>query len=85
MWSSEWFYKRLVVSAAWPVLPRAAHEAALPEPMSQVLADYERHLVAERDLTPHTVRAYLADQVRRLFSMRSDVVVVFSRFSVTCS
>ncbi|MDE0778828.1 MAG: tyrosine recombinase XerC [Nocardioides sp.] len=39
----------------------AAHEAALPEPMSQVLADYERHLVAERDLTPHTVRAYLAD------------------------
>ncbi|HEX4470993.1 MAG TPA: tyrosine recombinase XerC [Nocardioides sp.] len=26
-----------------------------------VLADYERHLVAERDLAPHTVRAYLAD------------------------
>jgi integrase/recombinase XerC len=34
---------------------------ALPEPMSRVLADYERHLVSERDLTPHTVRAYLAD------------------------
>ena len=33
----------------------------LPEPMSRVLADYERHLVAERDLTPHTVRAYLGD------------------------
>ncbi len=33
----------------------------LPEPMSRVLADYERHLVAERDLTPHTVRAYLSD------------------------
>jgi integrase/recombinase XerC len=29
--------------------------------MSRVLADYERHLVAERDLTPHTVRAYLGD------------------------
>jgi integrase/recombinase XerC len=26
-----------------------------------VLAEYERHLVAERDLAPHTVRAYLGD------------------------
>lgn len=34
---------------------------ALPEPMARALADYERHLVAERDLTPHTVRAYLGD------------------------
>jgi integrase/recombinase XerC len=34
---------------------------ALPESMSRVLADYERHLVSERDLTPHTVRAYLGD------------------------
>lgn len=33
----------------------------LPEAMSRVLAEYERHLVAERDLTPHTVRAYLGD------------------------
>src|SRR5262245_56132446 len=29
--------------------------------MAAVLAAYERHLVAERDLTPHTVRAYLGD------------------------
>ncbi len=29
--------------------------------MARVLADYERHLVAERDLTPHSVRAYLGD------------------------
>ena len=34
---------------------------SLPEAMARVLADYERHLVAERDLTPHTVRAYLGD------------------------
>lgn len=34
---------------------------ALPEAMARVLADYERHLVAERDLTPHTVRAYRGD------------------------
>jgi integrase/recombinase XerC len=27
----------------------------------EVLADYERHLVSERDLAPHTVRAYLSD------------------------
>jgi integrase/recombinase XerC len=33
----------------------------LPEPMSQALAAYERHLAAERDLTAHTVRAYLGD------------------------
>ena len=36
-------------------------EAGLPEPMLRLLADYERHLVSERDLTPHTVRAYLGD------------------------
>ncbi|MGA8256565.1 MAG: tyrosine recombinase XerC [Nocardioides sp.] len=35
--------------------------ALLPESMVRVLADYERHLVSERDLTPHTVRAYLGD------------------------
>jgi integrase/recombinase XerC len=29
--------------------------------VQEVLAEYERHLVSERDLTPHTVRAYLAD------------------------
>jgi len=33
----------------------------LPEGYASVLADYERHLVAERDLTPHSVRAYLGD------------------------
>ena len=38
-----------------------AHEGALPESMAKVLADYERHLTSERDLTAHTVRAYLGD------------------------
>ncbi len=33
----------------------------LPEAFALALADYERHLVSERDLTPHTVRAYLGD------------------------
>ncbi|KRF17871.1 recombinase XerC [Nocardioides sp. Soil797] len=36
-------------------------EELLPEAMAKVLADYERHLANERDLTPHTVRAYLGD------------------------
>ncbi len=36
-------------------------EQGLPEAMVRVLGDYERHLVSERDLTPHTVRAYLGD------------------------
>ncbi len=38
-----------------------AVEQGLPEPMVRLLGDYERHLVFERDLTPHTVRAYLGD------------------------
>jgi integrase/recombinase XerC len=33
----------------------------LPEPMAEALAAYERHLASERDLTPHTVRAYMGD------------------------
>lgn len=40
---------------------RDAAAGGLPEPMAAVLADYQRHLVSERDLTPHTVRAYLGD------------------------
>lgn len=34
---------------------------ALPEAMVRVLGEYERHLSAERDVTAHTLRAYLAD------------------------
>ncbi|MGH3387063.1 MAG: tyrosine-type recombinase/integrase, partial [Nocardioidaceae bacterium] len=34
---------------------------ALPAAFAEILARYQRHLVSERDLTPHTVRAYLAD------------------------
>jgi integrase/recombinase XerC len=34
---------------------------AIPEAFAQVLADYERHLVSERDASPHTVRSYLGD------------------------
>jgi integrase/recombinase XerC len=33
----------------------------LPPLFSDVLERYQRHLVSERDLAPHTVRAYLAD------------------------
>lgn len=33
----------------------------LPEAMASVLVAFERHLAIERDLTPHTVRAYLGD------------------------
>src|SRR5689334_8551628 len=39
----------------------AAVRDVLPEPMAVALAAYERHLASERDLTPHTVRAYLGD------------------------
>ena len=33
----------------------------LPEPLAKVLGDYERHLTSERDLTSHSVRAYVGD------------------------
>ncbi len=33
----------------------------LPEGFARVLADYERHLRSERDVSPHTLRAYVAD------------------------
>jgi integrase/recombinase XerC len=33
----------------------------LPESFARLLGRYERHLASERDLTPHTVRAYIGD------------------------
>jgi integrase/recombinase XerC len=42
-------------------VPEVTSDHALPEPMTAVLADYERHLTSERDLTAHTVRAYIGD------------------------
>lgn len=36
-------------------------EDTLPEWAAGVLGAYERHLIAERDLAPHTVTAYLGD------------------------
>ena len=33
----------------------------LPPPMADALAAFERHLRAERSLSPHTVRAYVGD------------------------
>ncbi|MFC5729804.1 MULTISPECIES: tyrosine recombinase XerC [Nocardioides] len=35
--------------------------AELPERFARVLGDYERHLVSERNLAPHTVKAYVGD------------------------
>jgi integrase/recombinase XerC len=40
-----------------PALP----EPALPEWLGERLAGFERHLAAERGLSPHTVRAYMGD------------------------
>jgi len=44
-----------------PATDPAGDERHLAEAMVGLLADYERHLVSERDLAPHTVRAYLSD------------------------
>jgi integrase/recombinase XerC len=37
--------------------------AALPPPLAEALAGYEEHLVAQRDLSVHTVRGYVTDVV----------------------
>jgi integrase/recombinase XerC len=47
-----------------PEQPRAEQprpEETLSERHASLLAAYERHLLAERDLTAHTVRAYVSD------------------------
>ncbi|WP_435771158.1 tyrosine recombinase XerC [Nocardioides sp. SYSU DS0651] len=44
-----------------PVPPPDPACPGLPEPLARTLADYERHLAAERDLAPHTVKAYVGD------------------------
>ncbi|MFD9699983.1 tyrosine recombinase XerC [Lentzea sp. NPDC059081] len=38
----------------------------LPSGVSEALRQYERHLMLERDLSPHTVRAYIGDAVALL-------------------
>ncbi|SDG34595.1 integrase/recombinase XerC [Lentzea fradiae] len=38
----------------------------LPEGVGEALRQYERHLTLERDLSPHTVRAYIGDAVALL-------------------
>ena len=42
-------------------VPEASPERELPEAFAAVLGDYERHLSRERNLSEHTVRAYLGD------------------------
>jgi integrase/recombinase XerC len=44
-----------------PLPERPRPEYGLPEWASERLAGFERHLAAERGLSPHTVRAYLGD------------------------
>jgi integrase/recombinase XerC len=41
--------------------PERPREEALPERFARILGEYERHLASERDLAPHTVKAYSGD------------------------
>jgi integrase/recombinase XerC len=51
------------VMQARPSIPAtpAPPAASMPAEMSEALAAFDRHLAAERGLSPHTVRAYLGD------------------------
>ncbi|ANZ38351.1 recombinase XerC [Lentzea guizhouensis] len=44
----------------------------LPTNVADVLGRYERHLTLERDLSPHTVRAYIGDAVALLGHVAGD-------------
>ncbi|WP_281194900.1 tyrosine recombinase XerC [Microtetraspora malaysiensis] len=51
-----------------------ARSGALPSPsgaFESVLAEFERHLRVERDLSPHTVRAYMGDVTALLGHLRA--------------
>jgi integrase/recombinase XerC len=50
-----------VTSEQQPEPTAAPEPIVLPEQLAAALAAYERHLVSERDLAPHTVRAYVGD------------------------
>ncbi|MGY2875434.1 integrase/recombinase XerC [Marmoricola sp. URHA0025 HA25] len=54
----------------------------LPEEFAVALAAYERHLVSERDLTPHTVRAYLGDVTGMLAHARALGLVSLDELDV---
>ncbi|KOV76095.1 tyrosine recombinase XerC [Nocardia sp. NRRL S-836] len=45
----------------------------LPTNVAEVLRQYERHLTLERDLSPHTVRAYVGDAVALLGHVAGNV------------
>jgi integrase/recombinase XerC len=51
-----------VAGRSWVhTFPMADAQDPLPPRMTEALAAFERHLRAERSLSPHTVRAYLGD------------------------
>ncbi|MET9225191.1 tyrosine recombinase XerC [Lentzea sp. NPDC003310] len=45
----------------------------LPATVQDVLRHYERHLMLERDLSPHTVRAYIGDAVALLGHVAGNI------------
>ncbi|WP_439661079.1 tyrosine recombinase XerC [Lentzea sp. HUAS TT2] len=45
----------------------------LPANVADVLRHYERHLMLERDLSPHTVRAYIGDAVALLGHVAGNI------------
>jgi integrase/recombinase XerC len=55
-------------------MPEETAPRGLPDEVEAVLADYRRHLVSERDLSAHSVRAYLGD-VRSMLTHAGELGV----------
>ena len=61
-------------SSAGQMADTGTMEQPLPERLAAPLAAFERHLAAERGLSPHTVRAYIGD-IRSLFGYAGQIGV----------
>src|SRR5437016_5152151 len=62
--------------------PAPPGPAPLPESMQAALAGFERHLGAERGLSPHTVRAYIGDVRSLLEHAARDDITALDRLDI---
>src|SRR5262245_35491410 len=62
--------------------PPLSGPVPLPERMQEALDGFERHLAAERGLSPHTVRAYVGDVRSMLEHAAGDAITAPDRLEI---